>query len=118
MEQHLQTLKESHGWPEYLEYRNTAIDKPFITKGKTTIHHQLFFPEDKLEMFKDRYISYTYNGRDYNDVKIAEIEDKVIKTSKGYTFARSKISELHMCCREYLDTHKIETRNFIESPKV
>ena len=117
MEAHLNTLKESHGWPEYLEYRNSAIDKPYITKGKPTLHHQLLFPADKLDEFKDRYVGFMYNGRAFNDMKLAEIEDKVIKSSKGYTFATGKMSELHICCREFLDTHNFETRAFVESPK-
>lgn len=118
MEQHLQTLQSTHGWPEYLEYRKSCIDKPYITKGKPALHHQLFFPEDKLDDFKDRYIGFTYNDKAFNDVKLAEIEDKVIKSSKGYTFARNKMNDLHICCREFTDTHQFETRNFIESPKV
>ena len=118
MEQHLQTLKVSHGWPEYLEYRNTCIDKPYITKGVNTLHHQLYFTEDKLEDFKDKYIGYMYNGRAFSDVRVASVEDKVITTSKGYTFARGKMSELHTCAREFTDKHKFELRNFAESPKV
>lgn len=114
----MQSLKQSHGWPEYLEYRNSAIDKPYITKGKPTLHHQLFFPDEKLDEFKNRYIGFTYNGRAFNDVKVAEIEEKIIKSSKGFTFAKSKMSEIHICCREFTNDNKFEARDFSESPKV
>lgn len=118
MEQHLQTLKESHGFPEYLEYRNSCISKHYITKGVPTLHHQLFFPVEKLEDFKDRWIGFTYNDRVFSDVKLEEVEGKVIKSSKGYTFTKSKMSEPHICVREFTDKCKFETRNFIDSPKV
>ena len=118
MEQHLVTLKESHGWPEFLAYRNTAIDKPYITKRVPAIHHQLFFPVDKLDNFKDRYIGFDYNDRTFSDVKVQEIDEHVIKSSKGYTFAKNKMFDLHVCCREFINTQKFETRQFLEYPKV
>lgn len=117
MEAHLKKLIESHGFPSYLQYNNTCIEKPYIRKGIPTLHHQLFFPDDKLEDFVDKYIGFTYNGRSFSDCKLAEVEDKVITTSKGYTFVRSKMSDLHICVREFTDKHKFETRNFVETPK-
>ena len=118
MEAHLKFLQESHGWLAYLEYKGTSIDKPYIKKGKHTIHFQLFFPEDKIDEFKDRYIGFMYNDRSFSDVKLAEIEDRIIKSSKGYTFVRDKMSELHVCCRHWVSDSRFETRNFNESPKV
>ena len=117
MEQHLQLLKEQHGYPECLEYKNSAIDKPFIRIGKPALYHQLFFSVDKLDEFKNAWVSFDYNGRTFNDVKLAEVEDKVIKTNKGYTFVRNKMTEIHMCCREWPDSHKFECRDFQECPK-
>jgi len=116
MEQHLVTLK-AHGWPESLVYRNTTICKPYITT-KPTIHHQLFFPNTELPNFLDKYIGFSYNGRAINDVRIAEVSDKVLKTSKDYTFVLSKITDLHVTCREFTDSHKFECRPFSETPKV
>ena len=117
MEQHLQVLKQNHGFPECLEYKQSCIDKPHIRTGKAALFHQLFFPAEQLETFKNRYISFDYNGRTFIDVMLAEVEDRIIKTNKDYIFARSKMSELHICCREWPDSHRFEIRDFAECPK-
>ena len=116
MESHLQILQDTCGYPAYLEYKSSCIDKPFIRTGKPALYHQLFFPSDKLDEWTNQYVGFDYNGRSYSDVKIAESDGKIIKTSKGYTFCKNKMSELHTCVREW--EGRFETRKFIDSPKV
>ena len=116
MEAHLKILQASHGYPDYLSYKNTCIDKPYIRTGKPALHHQLFFPIERLEEWKGKCVGFDYNGRSYNDVKLAATDGKVITIGKGYVFVKDKLSELHTTVRER--DGRFETRPFSETPKV